>query len=164
MISLVKPYRFSILGALCDNLKVENAFEFILDYPYENVQLHWKQEVNPLNSNSTETKDSLGFEPLHIDENEEQYFIGLHIAGPSNKTLLAGVNFLWFYSIGTITNEYAPKIPSYMNHTSEEARLYLRINSYDDLSKLPKLGYTASCQRFIPKLVCLTIFIIGIYK
>ena len=40
--------KFSVLGDLRDDFKVNNMFEFILEYPNLGEELHWKQTKNPI--------------------------------------------------------------------------------------------------------------------
>ena len=142
LISLHDPNKFSVIGALWDCLKIDGYYEFLMRYPIENEDLHWRQTVNP-----THSTIDIGYEKITVNETRAPQFGGLSISKDPQRTLLDGTPTTypqnWHYSIGAISDLYYPQIPSfYLDNYSDEVQLFLRINSYDDIMKLPMLSPT----------------------
>ena len=135
--------KFSVIGSLSKDFKINDVYEFVLEYPNENFLLHWNQTMNPI-----ETTTNIGYKPIHIDSKLSS-FKGLSRSADKTKTLLdgspsEGINNWWF-SIGTISDFYKPNFPLYYVSASEKylshlVNFWVRVESYDIISTLPSLS------------------------
>ena len=89
--------KFSILGTLTNNYKINGFFEFLLEYPERNYFVHWRQKKNPIKAES-----DVGFVPLHVPCNPS-VFNGLGLSSASLPTFLDGNigSDKWHYAIGS---------------------------------------------------------------
>ena len=142
LISLQRPEKFSVLGAITQKAKIDGYYEFLLRYPYDNYELHWKQLKNPIDS----TYD-IGYTPIDVDNKKFPFFSGLALSADTKYTLLDGTigntTSNWYYCIGAtgaLSNYWQPYIPSrYIYNKTEEVQLWLRINTTDDIQNYPNL-------------------------
>ena len=89
--------RFSILGTLTNNYKINGYFEFLIEYPEISYLIHWRQKKNPIKYNS-----DIGFVPLHVPLTSNK-FVGLALSNYYNGSTFLHGNVgsnSWFYSIG----------------------------------------------------------------
>ena len=161
LISPKNKHRFSVLGALSRDFKINDAYEFVLEYPLENEKLHWKQAANPIDSS-----ENLGYTPIDIPT-KFWNFAGLLRSADINHTLLDGTlggKSDWWYSVGTIRDMYKPNVPFY--YISDQlffthlVNLWLRIDSIDDIKKLPTLSYFRCTCRHGKSIISLFIYVI----
>ena len=85
LISLHDPNKFSVIGALWDCLKIDGYYEFLMRYPIENEDLHWRQTVNP-----THSTIDIRYEKITVNETRAPQFGGLSISKDPQRTLLDG--------------------------------------------------------------------------
>ena len=101
--------KYSCLGELSDKYKIDDYFEFFLEYHFETLNptyLYWKQKVNPVYS-SLDTKD-VGYIPLSVNITEYYPFMGLS-RSTDNATFIDGspgydTSNSWWYAIASYTN------------------------------------------------------------
>ena len=89
--------RFSTLGILTENFKINGYFEFLIEYPERSSYYRWKQKKNPTKYNS-----DVGFVPIHVPSSKYE-FNGLALsASSSGNTFLEGNigKDTWYFSIG----------------------------------------------------------------
>ena len=152
--------RFSILGLITDDFKVENKYyEFLLKYPeHPGGYNHWQQEVFPL---TAKVNTDIGYNPCdgcEITWNGRNWN-GLAKSNRTDQTFIDGCNNTnyWWYAIGAMqahnSNE-SVKFPGPVLNTTEitvySVYLYLRITD-EMLSKLLlKTIGTHYIQRILP--------------
>ena len=101
--------KFSDLYLLSENMKINNYFEFLMVFEYENKEplfYYWLQNVNPIETELDQ--EDIGFIPLYSSYNETVEFYGLSKSS-TNRTFLAGpkqVEGDWHYSIGSYGRYY----------------------------------------------------------
>ena len=160
--SLIKN-KFSVLKYINDDFKINNVYEFIIYYKELDLILHWNQT-----SNFHVATNNIGYKPIHVDS-QNDIFGGIGPNFGSGSYLDGQPNaYDWWYSIGCINlHKYngvigmpGPKNPllTEVNITS----LWIRINDFKILEKLPKLARALSClykRRYIPVFIFLISFI-----
>ena len=150
--------KFSILGLITDDFKVENGYyEFLLKYPeYPGGYNHWQQKYFPL---TTKEENDIGY---HLCDGckitwDGHDWRGLAKSNRTNETFIDGSNSnYWFYAIGAMHSNYdhSVKIPGPVLNIKEitvySVYLYLRITD-EMLSKLLlKTIGTHYIQRILP--------------
>ena len=126
--------KFSILNEIDNRMRIDNAYEFLLEYPkdYPGQYNRWTQNWNPLESN---TRNEEGFHFIHLGW-ENYLFEGLALSCTSTSscctTLLDGTSDeTWWYSIGMCsfcdTNYGLKKPPGPNSQAANEIVLWLRI-------------------------------------
>lgn len=131
-------YKYSILDEINANMRINNRYEFILDFPYDNVYIQWSQLRNPVKEFDGKSQAD-GFTLL--DDNVSESIDGFH--GLTRSTIrnsqgiincfLDGVpsDYQWYYAIGMY--EYSESnykyngIPTYKAY-SDAIRLWIKIN------------------------------------
>ena len=101
--------KFSCLGSLTDDYKIEDYFEFFIEYHYKTLQpsyLYWKQKVNPIKTQPGDKE--LGFVPLSVPTYSEP-FQGLARSTEYDYTFLDGTPGCksfesWWFAIGSYYN------------------------------------------------------------
>ena len=95
---------YSLLNKIDDSYKINNKFEFLLEYPELNGFNWWRQSIFPLFDDET-TSFSKGYEEIMITW-RGRWWGGLVKSSANIYTLLDGsVNHgNWYYSIGCINN------------------------------------------------------------
>ena len=87
-----KDDKYSILGKITDKMKIENKFEFLLEYPSLSLINHWRQSNNPCNEvenpNLDGAKKAEGYEGIIISM-KTRYWGGL-VSSSYQKSLLDG--------------------------------------------------------------------------
>ena len=147
-----KTNKYSILDTINDSMKINRKFEFIIEYPNENIYFHWKQSLNPLNEIEEEGRTSVkGFVPIH-NGTDDTFWGGLTKSTLQYKnvtsTLIDGVprSSYWRFSIGMYCNiegwSSKDSMPGPNRKAYKQVRLWLRI-------KL--IGEFISCNK--PKLL-----------
>ena len=98
--------KFSALMFLTEKAKFHGYFEFLLQYPEISLNYHWKQKINPLDTDQTKEND-IGFKKISVPDS----FKGLAKSSEPEKTFLDGTPGLneenssnWWWSIGSLTN------------------------------------------------------------
>ena len=143
--------KFSVLGSLNKDLKINDVYEFVLEYPNEAYLLHWNQTKNPI-----ETTTDIGYKPIHVDSKLSS-FQGLSRSSDKTRTLLDGspsedINN-WWYSVGTITDEFKPNFPGFISsgeyYRPHLVNLWIRVESYDIIKTLPTLSsFVCTCKKY----------------
>lgn len=145
-----KSQKFSVLGSLCNDFKINDVFEFLLEYPEIDESLRWNQTVNPL-----EETNVVNYEPINVSSKFSS-FRGLARSGDKRKSLLDGTPHNsyenWWFSVGAMVNEFNGKVPVYLNGTKAFStyviNLWLKIESFDKIKILPILSpYKCSCKK-----------------
>ena len=90
---------FSVLNKVDDTFKIDDKFEFVLEYPEIEGYSQWTQTINPLNSKANETN---GYQKIHFSWNQFESFDGLGLSFTPQSNLLDGSRFMItrFYAIG----------------------------------------------------------------
>ena len=129
-----EKYKQSVLKYVTPEFTVDdNKYEFILQYPELDVNIHWTQETSILEK-TLDTKHE-----LLDDSDEASRFGGLAVSYDSNYTLLDGIvsDYTpdWWYCIGAYLPELdannqipGPYIGS-VSTTVNKVALYIRINN-----------------------------------
>ena len=96
--------KFSLLGILNENYKINGYFEFYLKYIYETAPVyfvHWRQKSNPI---YTEPNDqNIGYVPINVTLTSYAPFEGLAKSYTRNSTFIDGnpnSDENWWYAIG----------------------------------------------------------------
>ena len=104
MFSPKNKQKFSVIGSLNKDFKINDVYEFVLEYPNEEYSIHWTQSASPI-----ETTTNVGITQNHGDSRLSS-FQGLARSADKVKSLLDGTpgNDInnWWFSVGTIINEY----------------------------------------------------------
>ena len=86
-------YKFSILGKLND-FKMNDGFEFLLEYPELSGYNHWYQSSNPVFSSTVDN-----YRNISISWNASSWY-GLAKSNEATATLIDGSPTSWHYPIG----------------------------------------------------------------
>ena len=127
--------KYSILYYIDDVMKIDNKFEFLLQYGSSRTKYnHWRQLKNPLEQ-SEEQEEADGFDPIHLDYSSN--FGGLAkttIKGDYTciNSLLNGYfnHHYWYYGIGQYDpcdNKWEESIPSSHAHETT-VDLWIRVS------------------------------------
>ena len=120
------PGKYSILGYIDDRMKINDKFEFLLQYDISATRYnHWRQSNNPIYEYEQENKKEVtNFTPIHLDYNNSDHkFGGLAVTNikaivPTgeicyNSFLVGDLGDAgWFYAIG----QYDPCVNSWDNN------------------------------------------------
>ena len=150
--------KFSILGLITDDFKVENGYyEFLLKYPeHPGGYNHWQQKGFPL---TTKEENDIGY---HLCDGCEitwdgRDWRGLAKSNRTSETFIDGSNSnYWFYAIGAMHSNYnhPVQIPGPVLNTTEitvySVYLYLRITDEMISKLLLKTIGTHYIQRILP--------------
>ena len=95
--------KFSILYALNDKMKIDDKYEFLLEYPELKKYNHWRQSQNPTKEKDRKSAGHYyvsGYEKCTI-QMEENDWGGLALSD-NNRTLIQGSMGTtdWYYAIG----------------------------------------------------------------
>lgn len=166
----ISKYRYSILRLMDDSAKIDNQFEFILDYPGHQGYNRWKQDKNPLDdfeADNDNRSTAYGYTPIEISwdkSNQDALHFGGLVRSSTDKTLIDGyVNndsegtlLRWFYAIGSV-EKYYNGIPGYINGIGfNEVELWLRVNNvffYNDRQSYQKKYHYMICRYCILPLI-----------
>ena len=129
--------RFSILDEINESMKINNKYEFIIEYP--NEYFHWRQSLNPLKENEVLGKNEAeGFVPLHNGTKVEKWGgmvkSSIKIDGVIS-TFLDGNpgNDWWMLSIGIYCNvrgwDFKDHLPGSVSGVSS-VKLWIRIKPF----------------------------------
>ena len=130
--------KFSVLSRLSSKYKINNKYEFIIEYPELNETNQWRQSLNPLHQPHNNGDNATGYEEIDV-QMSINYFGGLFYFSGNNVCLLKGsTNEWWHYAIGTISKEFDPCFPG-PGTSSKIVKLWVRMPT--SLSK-------ASCKIF----------------
>lgn len=143
--------KFSILGLINDNYKIDGKFEFMIEFPNltnQEGQNRWAQTNNPLSISEISDSSVPGFERVTIDwthaidqSNYRFTFCGLALSN-YEYSLLDGTcaQQKWFFSIGPLEKHRNKYIPGYTEFNYETV-LWLRIERRmkRELMMFPKL-------------------------
>lgn len=135
-------YKFSILGDIDnhpDEWKIDDSFEFLLDYPKLKGFNRWKQSIFPLSEDSSLLGNNVtGFVNVSCSWTSKRWGGLAKLTNPVDDgyssanitTLLKGTigHSNWFYSIGYYGNHasYKDVMPAYDGKTTE-VELWIRI-------------------------------------
>ena len=103
--------RFSILELITSDFKIDNSYEFLLQYPQVSGEYNnWKQEIFPLDSNQSQNTD-VGYScdgSCHCSWTDERWS-GLALSENPQETFIDGShgNGHWWYSIGAKKTYYS---------------------------------------------------------
>ena len=101
--------KYSLLYLLNNMYRINNKYEFLLEYPKKNLSNHWRQTKNPLKQ-MRGPRYALGYEEIDVQMNSSEWGGLFNIK--SLKTLLSGsYDWRWHYAIGVVSNEYVGCIP-----------------------------------------------------
>ena len=154
--------KYSILGSLNENDKINGYFHFLIKYEYQNsdpTYLYWLQSVNPIET--TPGQSSLGFIPLYVPSYPNP-FIGLAKSTQTTKTYLDGTSDeedTWWFSIGSYdhyTNGLTvpgANIGGKNNIGATKVYFYMQVLIMNKVSSSFKLSY---CFSFLSLILILT--------
>ena len=93
--------KFSILGMINNEYKIENKFEFLLEYPQISGYNHWNQSINPLLDLEVPSQQATGYNPISITWSQSSWG-GLVKSMPGSGTIIDGSagDGMWYYAIG----------------------------------------------------------------
>ena len=117
--------KFSILKNITDKYKINNFFEFLLEYPEVSGYNQWKQSLNPIDNIENSNPTALGYIPISISWNAWNWG-GLVLSSSSSWTLLDGSVGVsnWYYSVGSYFNtHYKPYFPGPAFTNSDDYRV-----------------------------------------
>lgn len=127
-------YKYSILSEINSRMKINNKFEFIIEYP-NNIYFRWKQSNNPLRERNVIGKyPADGFEAIHNGTNAPEWgglVRAISINGKKPNALLDGNPGVgsWWFSIGMYCDcesTYATDgMPGYTYHNVRSVKLWL---------------------------------------
>lgn len=132
-ISSDEPGRFSRLSSITDTMKIDDGFEFRLEYPQNGFVYHWKQTVNPLKINEGKLNSKNYSQILQPPTSEWRGYLAI---SDSECTVLDGMSAdnQWWFSIGTIKcttdpyfNNYPGTLPGPYKIGVKEVVLWLRV-------------------------------------
>ena len=140
--------KYSIFGYIDDDFKINDVFEFIMEYPEASQYGHWTQNTNPIHA--TPNQD-VGCQEINSTWKKEPSFVGLHQSN-RKEAFLEGTDRLgsnneecWYYAIGQKTAWNQNILPSFylsaLTFPIHEVFLWLRIN---DTSLLSKIKFSAT--------------------
>ena len=128
-LNISSPNKYSILLFIDDKYKINNKFEFLLEYPEFNNYNRWKQSKHPLNNLDNDQLVE-GYEPIYIGFNSG--WVGLVKSSDSRTVIDGHAGGYWYYSIGTQiggwTNNQFPGPPPNSNSV-KNCSLWLRIDN-----------------------------------
>ena len=152
-----KPNKFSILINITDNLKIEDRFEFLIEYTEQDF-VEWKQKYNPLFEEEDPKKKAVeGYE--FIDGIEDSEFGGLSrttidLDGCTPSLLNGYVNIVnWYYAIGMYSAEYCygsydhSYLPGIKRNAYLSVSLWLRVLSRYSFKLTAKQNITCKKKR-----------------
>lgn len=129
--------KFSIIGLINDNYKIDGQFEFLLEYPDQTNKTginRWAQKANPLIESEKKGQKVDGFEDITINwqnavnsNSEKIPFNGLSRSTLTKLTLIEGTNTnsYWYFVIGAYSR-YGSCLPGYSDY-NKEVILWLRV-------------------------------------
>jgi len=122
--------KFSVLGGLNGNYAPNGKFEFLLEYPGILGYNRWKQTHLPYLNPEVNGQCAIGYEPVSISWNS-QYWCGLVASSHPEVTVLDGSAGFeeWYYSIGTMKDEWWPKYIPGPGVLVNEVKLWIRIDN-----------------------------------
>ena len=137
--------KYSILGFIDDDFKIDNSFEFIMEYPETSKYAHWKQDINPLEGERNEITCNIIDKTWNEDPTNP--FVCLHKSERINKTYVEGTEGLssqvkpqYYYSIGLRETWYNNHLPAYISSPTtsniHEVFLWLKITDLNLLKKI----------------------------
>jgi len=102
--------KFSILNKLNEKYQVNGKYEFLLQYPEVSGFNRWKQSYLPYDDIEILGNKAIGYEPVSISWSERKWG-GLVRSNYPDRTTIDGSagHSNWYYSIGTIKDEWWPK-------------------------------------------------------
>ena len=129
----LKKGKFSILGLVNDNFKIEGKFEFLLEYPDKaNKQgmNRWAQNKNPLDEAETTNGKVDGYEPITLswEASTDSYAFSGLARSESSSSLLDGTSTegTWYFSVGAYKKYNYKYLPGY-TPTNTEVILWMRV-------------------------------------
>ena len=138
--------KFSILGYIDDTWKINNYFEFLLEYPEVIGCNIWKQSINPrFNSEIGDNQKAIGYIGINISWTLSNWG-GLVKSNPGTDTYLdgstGGIGY-WWYSIGSF-KPYSNGIPGPNDIVVTKVLLWIKVLNNDliIISKLKKFKYS----------------------
>ena len=130
--------KYSIIYSLNNNYKINDKFEFLLEYPEINKSNRWRQSINPLYQSMIRGKNVTGYEPVDIQMSGRNWS-GLYKVNSEQVTLLAAsCNGNWFFSIGTVNKQFFPYFPG-PDFNSKIVSLWVRIRRETEKKRCHKI-------------------------
>ena len=126
--------KYSILSFIDNKFKINNKFEFLLEYPELNGYNRWRQSLHPL-ENPDISGFVNGYEEISIKWNGG--WVGLVKSYHTSYTLLDGWGGVdgWWYSIGSLVKHVTPNtIPGPYKFEINNCSLWLRIDNLNLLN------------------------------
>ena len=102
VIGINSKNKFSILGLIREEFKIDDYYEFLLQYPsFPGEYNHWKQKVFPLDANQS-NGDNVHCDSIHTDWNDTDHeFNGLSLSSTPEKSIVDGNSGdEWWFAIG----------------------------------------------------------------
>lgn len=131
--------KFSILSLINDDYKINDQFEFLLEYPDGQNKVgmnRWAQSNNPLDETVESGNTVPGYEKITLSwenavntQSQAYSFGGLWKSNRPSNTLLDGnINQVsWYFSIGIFQKYNQKYMPGHSDYNTESI-LWLRIN------------------------------------
>ena len=159
-----KKHKFSVIPSLIYDFRINEKYEFIIEYPNEEHYVHWRQATNPI-----ENVSSVSYEPLN---DYFPTFQGLARSSHTDCTFIDGTpgftrNY-WHYSIGAMTaHEGLIPSPLKIDGTkviaclTDEVTLWMKVENVEKILLLPTIAKkTCNKKSFRPGLCFLIIHLL----
>ena len=133
------PVRFSILSTIEDSWKIDNKFEFMLEYPEHSVRNIWKQSLNPIDDYESARPDertAQGYDEVSIDVSDNGWGGLVRSSIPSATLLDGSVNYVksgteyWYYAVGASRKFYNDESIPFANSSihANVVKLWIRFD------------------------------------
>ena len=131
----LKKNKFSIIGSINDNFKINNNYHFLLEYPEVDMLIEWEQKLY-ITSNESDVYEN-------VYNSTFKTFHGLaKSADFPDSTCIDGSVNSWRYAIGTRISYMGKYIPGPYITTGidvNEVLLWMKYDNVDLLHNLPTL-------------------------
>ena len=147
--------RYSIIGYIDDNFKINGVFIFLYRFPieYPDDYFYFNQSTHPLISYTVKDfRYNFTTKKCNIDYNHQNMLNGIAIS-KSPETLLDGIygdNTAWWYAIGVNslhrTGFPGPYCDNKESTSSQTSQLWIRIKNKNIMRNLPNYAICHSMQ------------------
>ena len=139
--------KFSILDQI-DEIRRFSAqnYEFLLFYPENDVVVHWRQKISPLNRTESNIQADADIIGLELFTTEFQSFRGLMISKQTEESYLDGDNYLlshFKYAVG-VYKEYTDNAGDMAGYLID---IFCKVFCYDLYLRVPGMGIT--CRKYL---------------